>query len=163
MSTALSMGRLTRTYRQTLHAPRDEVFVLLCPEREKQWLPGWDARIIHSDSGVAEPGAVFATDDRGAEVIWVIAEHRAPERAHFVRWHPGEMVVDLELDLSAPKPETTWLDIRYTYTATSPAGRGRISAMTLEQWQTQMTHWETQLDAWLLASRSPTRTVPSPA
>lgn len=144
-------NRLTRTYRQTLHAARERVFVLLCPEREKQWLPGWDARMIHSDSGLAEPRAVFATDDRGAEVIWVVTEHRPPARVHFVRFHPGEMVVDLELDLTSAEPAATWLDIRYTYTATSPAGRERLAALTIESWQTQMTHWETRLDAWLAA------------
>lgn len=151
--------RLTRTFRQTLHAEREHAFVLLCPVREKEWLPGWDARLLHAESGVAEPRAVFATDDHGAEVIWVIAEHRRPERVHFVRWHPGEMVVDLELDLSSPQPGTTWLDIRYTYTATSPAGCARIDAMTPEQWHEQMTFWQTQLNAWLAAHPSPT---PSP-
>ncbi len=39
----------------------EEVFPLLCPELEKAWLPGWDYRMIHSASGVAERGAVFET------------------------------------------------------------------------------------------------------
>jgi hypothetical protein len=148
-------ARLVRTCRQTLHAAREQVFPLLCPEREKQWLPGWDARMIHSESGVAERGALFATrDESGAEVIWLFAEHVPPSRVHLVRWHPGTMVVDIELDLASPLPQTTWLDVRYAYTATSPAGRARIGAMTLDQWHAQMTHWETRLDAWLAAHPS---------
>jgi hypothetical protein len=144
--------RLTRTYRQTLDAGPERVFPLLCPEREKEWLPGWDARMIHSESGFAEPRAVFATrHGDGAEIIWLVAEHRPPARVHLVRWHPDAMVVDIELDLAGPRPQTTWLDIRYTYTATAPAGRATIEAMTVEQWHAQMQNWEDHLNAWLRA------------
>jgi hypothetical protein len=146
--------RLTREYRQTLHAERERVFPLLCPVREKDWLPGWDARLIHSESGVAEPRAVFTTQsDSGAQIIWLVAEHQRTHRVHLVRWHPESMVVDIELDLSSPMPDTTWLDIRYTYTATSPAGRAQIEAMTLSLWHAQMENWQHHLNAWLAAHR----------
>jgi hypothetical protein len=152
MATANDTVRLTRTYRQTLHAAPARVFPLLCPEREKEWLPDWDARMIYSESGVAEPRAVFATrDSDGCDVVWLVAAHAAPHHVHLVRWHPEGMLVDIELDLSSPQVGTTWLDIRYTYTATSENGGRRIAAMTPEQWQAQMTHWESHLDAWLAA------------
>lgn len=147
--------RLTRRYRQTIAATPERVFPLLCPEREKQWLPGWDARWIHSSSGLAEAGAVFATRDAGsaAEVIWVVTAHRPPAFLQFVRWHPGAMVVELQLDLqpAGDAPGETWLDICYTFTALSQAGAARIEAMTDEQWQQQMTFWETNLNRWLAA------------
>ena len=152
MQTREHTVRLTRDYRQTLHAVPARVFPLLCPEREKEWLPGWDARMIHSDSGVAEPRAIFASrDGDGSEIVWFTVAHEPPRHVHFVRWHPAGMLVDIDLDLSSPAPDTTWLDVRYTYTATSPAGAQRIAAMTPAQWQGQMTHWETHLDAWLAA------------
>jgi hypothetical protein len=142
--------RLTREYRQTLRAHRERVFPLLCPEREKAWLPGWDARWIHSVSGLAEPQAVFATrHESAADIIWLVAEHRPSHRVHMVRWHPDVMVVDIELDLSSPLPDTTWLDVRYTYTATSEPGRAHIEAMTLAQWHAQMKNWEDHLNVWL--------------
>jgi hypothetical protein len=151
--------RLQRRYRQTLCAPPQRVFPLLCPEREREWLPGWEARWIHSASGLAEAGAVFATRDGAAdaadEVIWVVAAHRPPAHVHFVRWHPRRMVVDLKLDLqaagAAAAPGSTWLDIEYTYTALSPAGAARIEAMTEAQWREQMTFWEESLNRWLAA------------
>jgi hypothetical protein len=154
--------RLQRRYRQTLCAPPERVFPLLCPEREREWLPGWDARWIYSTSGLAETGAVFATRDAAAdaaaEVIWVVAAHRPPTHVHFVRWHPGQMVVDLELDLQPagadPPPGSTWLDIAYTYTALSAAGAARIEAMTEAQWREQMTFWEDSLNRWLAAHPS---------
>lgn len=147
--------RLVREYRQTLHADPVRVFPLLCPEREKDWIPGWQSRWIHAASGLAEPRAVFATPGPGAaaEIIWVVAEHRPPSRVHFVRWHPGSMVVDIELDLSSAGAGLTWLDVRYTYTAIAPAGRAAIEAMTIEQWHAQMEDWQTRLDAWLQGNR----------
>ena len=152
MPTPEATVRLTRQYRQTLHAAPSRVFPLLCPEREKEWLPGWDARMIQSVSGVAEPRAVFASrDGDGSEIVWYTAAHEAPRHVHFVRWHAVGMLVDIDLDLSSPAPETTWLDVRYTYIATSRQGARRIAAMTPEQWQEQMTYWESQLDAWLAA------------
>jgi hypothetical protein len=152
MTTSVLGTRLIRTHRQTLGADREHVFALLCPEREKEWLPGWDARMIHSASGVAEPGAVFATKgEGGSEIIWLVAEHVAPRRVHLVRWHPATMVVDMELDLASAQPGTTWLDIRYTYTAVGPAGHAMIETMTLAQWHAQMDNWERRLNAWLAA------------
>lgn len=143
-------NRLTREYRQTLRASHERVFPLLCPEREKEWLPGWDARWIHTDSGLAEPGAVFATrHGDAAETIWLVAEHHPAHRVHLVRWHPDAMLVDIELDLSSPQPDSTWLDVRYAYTATSRGGRAQIEAMTLAQWHAQMKSWEDHLNAWL--------------
>jgi hypothetical protein len=150
MTTPVHGTRLTREYRQTINASHERVFPLLCPEREKEWLPGWEARWIHCDSGLAEPRAVFATrHGEGAEIIWLVAEHRPSHRVHLVRWHPETMVVDIELDLSSPLLNTTWLDVRYAYTATSPAGRALIEAMTLPQWHAQMKNWEAHLNAWL--------------
>jgi hypothetical protein len=62
-------------------------------------------------------------------------------------------VVDCELDLSSPVPNTTWLDVRYTYTAVAPAGRTRIEGMTPPQWLAQMNHWESHLNDDLATPR----------
>jgi hypothetical protein len=114
-------------------------------------VPGWQARWIHSTSGLAEARAVFATPGEGKapETIWAVVEYRPPVRVHFVRWHPESMVVDIELDLSSPEPGLTWLDVRYTYTAIAPAGAAVIEALTIEKWHAMMESWQTNLDAWL--------------
>jgi hypothetical protein len=152
MNTRNAAVRLTREYRQTLHAAPPRVFSLLCPEREKEWLPGWDARMIHSESGRAEPRAIFASrDGDGSDIVWYTVAHEPPRRVRFVRWHALGMLVDIDLDLSSPAANTTWLDVRYVYTATSADAARRITAMTPEDWQGQMTYWESHLDAWLAA------------
>lgn len=142
--------RLVRAYRQHIRARAEEVFPLLCPEREKDWLPGWDATMLYSVSGVAEPQAVFATPQPGAApVVWTVVEQRPNERVRFVRWHPDEMVVDLEIDLAPDGARATRVDVRYTYTATTADGARRIARMTEAQWQEQMRRWEDCMNAWL--------------
>ena len=53
--------RVTHEYSQTNDAPPEKVFPLLCPVREEEWVPGWQGRVIYSQSGVAESSCVFAT------------------------------------------------------------------------------------------------------
>jgi hypothetical protein len=41
--------------------PLPSGFPLLCPVREGDWASGLAYRLIHSDSGIAQKGCVFAT------------------------------------------------------------------------------------------------------
>ena len=46
-----------------MHHPEgaEQRFPLLCPVREREWLAGWNPTIVHTKSGVAEPGCGFVT------------------------------------------------------------------------------------------------------
>ena len=46
--------RITRTYEMTVPAGLEQVFSLLCPKREYEWLPYWKCQMIYSVSGGAE-------------------------------------------------------------------------------------------------------------
>jgi hypothetical protein len=151
--------RLARRYRQRIAAAPAQVFPLLCPQREKEWLPGWQCTMIHSASGIAERGAVFATPDAHAgqagphDVVWLVVEHVAPARVRFVRWHPEQMVVDIEIVVTPAGDGATFVDVAYTYTAVSAAGARRIAAMDEAAWLAQMHTWEGEMNAWLAAQR----------
>jgi hypothetical protein len=43
----------------------EEIFKLLCPVKEDDWLPGWreQRKLIYSESGFAELGCVFVTSN----------------------------------------------------------------------------------------------------
>ena len=65
---AFDAKRVSHEYTQTNDAPPEKVFPLLCPVREADWVPGWQYRLIYSESGVAEDGCVFSTpNDAGPE------------------------------------------------------------------------------------------------
>ncbi len=48
--------RVTHEYSQINLASPGKVFPLLCPVLEAKWVPGWEYRLIYSQSGIAELG-----------------------------------------------------------------------------------------------------------
>lgn len=68
-------NKLIQSYQQTLKGRKKEIFPLLCPVREKEWLKGWDYNMIYSESGYAEKGCVFETNNNYGSYRWVITKH----------------------------------------------------------------------------------------
>ena len=46
--------RVRHSYLQRLVRPPREVFPLLCPVREAEWIPGWNPRLVASFSSPSE-------------------------------------------------------------------------------------------------------------
>jgi len=74
-------------YTMRIEAPAGNIFPLLCPVREYDWIPQWHCRLIYSDSGYAEPGCVFQTDfgDGFGPEIWVVSEYQPNSCIAFIR------------------------------------------------------------------------------
>jgi hypothetical protein len=140
--------RLVRTFVQDILAPPEAVFPLLCPEREKEWLPGWDARMIHSASGVAERGAVFETAHAAGRTLWLVAEYDPPRRIAFARWQPDGLLVHIEIVLAGTHTGGTAVGICYTFTAVTEAGASSLAAMGEEAWLKNMGTWQASMNAW---------------
>ncbi|MCB2101820.1 MAG: SRPBCC family protein [Rhodobacterales bacterium] len=141
---------------QVLNAPPATVFPLLCPVREAEWVPGWTVRMIHSASGLAEPGAVFATassttrPDGGAEEeVWIISRHEAPRIVAFVKTLPGAYIARYEITL-APEGDghtrATWFQ---EITALSPQGAALLTDAWPAAFRATVGHLETLLNAFL--------------
>jgi hypothetical protein len=143
--------RLVRSFVQRIRATPEEVFPLLCPELEKAWLPGWDARMIHSASGVAEHGAVFATKT----ATWIVTEHDSPRRVAFARWQTDGIVVHIEITLGRHHGGDTAVNITYTSTPTDEASRAILAAARESEWLDTMAFWEGSMNAWFDDRRSP--------
>lgn len=151
---AIHSTRLVREYRQSILAPPERVFPLLCPVREKEWLRGWDCRMIYSRSGYAEPGCVFATVHHGtAEAVWMVIDHAVPRHVRFVRVTPGETAVEIDIRLAPAGADGSSVEVRYTYTALGPAGEQAIAAMTEESWLGMMDYWEQSMNHFLLTGQ----------
>jgi hypothetical protein len=147
--------RLTRTFVQRILATPEEVFPLLCPEREKEWLPGWDARMLFSKSGVAEPGAIFETRHDAGRTLWVVTDYHPPRQVAFVRWQPDGVIVQISIALGRHHDATTAVCISYTYTATDDAGAAALAALTEDAWLRTMSFWQESMNAWLEKQRAP--------
>jgi len=73
--------RVKHSFTQSIKGTPEQVFPLLCPVREADWIPGWRTDWVISNSGVAEQNCIFQTPPRpgagGAASIWVITRHDA--------------------------------------------------------------------------------------
>ncbi|MBL8517786.1 MAG: hypothetical protein JNM76_12555 [Betaproteobacteria bacterium] len=148
--------RQERAFTQTIHATPDRVFPLLCPVMEARWLNDWTYRMIHSESGVAEPGAVFETPHADGRTLWIITAHEPDTRVAFARWQPDDLVVSLDIRLAPHGTAKTRVDIRYVWTGIGPLARSALDALTVEAWRDNMLHWERSMNAWLANAASRT-------
>lgn len=151
MTQPVLSARLTRNYVQKIRATPAEVFPLLCPELEKAWLPGWDARMIHSASGVAERGAVFETNS----ATWIVTEHDAPRRVAFARFQSDRTLVHVEISLGRHHDGDTAVCITYTSTPTDESSRAILAAARESDWLDTMRFWEGSMNAWFDKQRAP--------
>jgi hypothetical protein len=103
-------------------APRGDVFGLLCPVRERDWVDGWSAEVVYAASGAAEPGCVFRT----GSATWVIHAHEPPRRIGFTIFEPERWVELLAIELREGDGATclTW---RREATALSAAGAAALA------------------------------------
>ena len=144
-----SAERVVREHVQTSVATPERVFPLLCPVREGEWVPGWQYRVVYSQSGVAESGCVFTTPgDTDAEAIWVVTEYQPPRRIDFVWVQPGLVAARLRFELE-PAEGKTRLRARYEYTGLSAAGNAAIESYTPAWFETKMRRFEAALNHYL--------------
>lgn len=153
MFTPVLSPRLVRAFVQHIQASPEEVFPLLCPELERAWLPGWDYRMIHSSSGVAELGAVFETPHANGTTQWLITEHEPTRRLAFARWQPDGVVVHIEITLGRHLDGTTAVCITYTSTPTDDASRAILAASREQDWLDTMAKWEGSMNSWFAELR----------
>jgi hypothetical protein len=141
--------KVIREYTMTLSAPPEKVFPLLCPVREHEWLESWHARIVQTESGLAEDGCVFVTGDSdSAEEIWTVVGHERNRSVAFVMVAPQRHVMRLRIDIEAAGPGTRALWTR-TYVPLSKRGDEELSATGGEAYRERMQKLEAQLDHFL--------------
>ncbi|MFN8205801.1 MAG: hypothetical protein U0T82_00130 [Bacteroidales bacterium] len=87
MKTVINAPRKILQQKILVYASAADIFPLLCPVREYEWIPGWECDMIFSQSGLAEDNCIFATqpDDGGGKDVWVISRYEPPHTLQFVR------------------------------------------------------------------------------
>ncbi len=140
-------------YTQNNAAPPGKVFPLLCPVREADWVPGWQYRLIYSESGVAECGCVFITpNEDGTETIWVVTDYYpASFRIGFAWVNPGLVAAQITICLSNSSGvlgHTSAL-IQYTYTGLSAEGNREVERYDQKWFRHKMQSWEAAINHYL--------------
>ena len=168
--TAFNAYRVSHEYTQTNPATPEKVFPLLCPVREADWLPGWQYRLIYSDSGVAELGCVFTTPNSPpsvppnhpvSETTWIVTDYDpAAFRIAFVWINPGHIITELRIQLTPSDRGETRTRIRYRYTGLSPEGNRELKTYDQKWFEAKLKNWETTVNHYL---RTGTKMAAMPA
>jgi len=142
--------RVSRCFTQHLCAPADEVFPLLCPIREMEWVKDWRPKLVVTESGVAEPGCIFVTPGVPEDALWLMRVHDPVDhRLEIIKIIPGMVIGTITVALSADGESACTANINYAYTALSAHGERAIGEFTDEHFRGFMKTWETELNHYL--------------
>ena len=142
--------KVSRSFTQTLCAPPDEVFPLLCPVREAEWVNGWRPSLVLTDSGGGEPGCIFVTPGIPQDAVWIMTEFdRERHVVEILKVIPGVVVGKIEVRLRPFRKREAKADITYTYTALSDYGMEMLEGFTEPHFVAFMETWENELNHFL--------------
>ncbi len=107
------MTRTRTLLSHTMHASGspEQVFPLLCPVREYDWIENWQCELIYSESGTAEADCVFRTrfPQDGPEDTWVVSRYEPPRAIEFIRINALRVVhYSITLDKAEPG-RSSWI------------------------------------------------------
>ncbi len=155
MAAAFIPRRIINRGRQCYPAAPEQVFPLLCPVREYDWLEGWKCRVIWSDSGVAEENCIFSTEfaDVGGAEIWTVSRYRPPREIEFVRFGRQELLIHLSIRLTPGADESTCADWTRVCTGLTPEGNALLANLTDAVYEGEMRMLERTLTHYLTTGR----------
>ena len=146
--------RVSHSYVQQLVASPADVFSLLCPVREAEWLEGWDPVEVWSRSGVAEADCVFTTPASPHDAIWYVTRHEPGNGfVEMLKITPGVTACRLEIQLTAVASGCA-AAITYTHTSLGSAGDRFVAGFTAESYHQFMRDWELRMNHFLQTGRA---------
>ncbi len=128
----------------------EQVFPLLCPVRETEWIEGWEYEMVYSRSGIIEKNCVFVTPfGQGIETVWQVTEYEPDIKwIEFLRVTQGLFTVRISIQLHEARQGCT-AELSYRYTALSELGKTMIQSMVAQHFHEDMKYWEKALNHYL--------------
>ena len=143
--------RIETRFSHRISAPPDNVFPLLCPVRESEWLEGWDCKILYTETGRAENNCVFTTDSTGrGEGTWMVSRYELENCiVEYVVFYPDLCVERIDIRVEKDTDGISQVLWRRTYTGLTPKGNEFIKAFTGESLRKRMTFVQKSLEHYL--------------
>ncbi|HHB52578.1 MAG TPA: hypothetical protein ENK75_06005 [Saprospiraceae bacterium] len=128
-----------------------DVFPLLFPVREKDWLDGWDYKMIYSKSGLIEQDCVFSTPyNDNIETFWQVTQYdKTNFFIEFLRVTPNENIVKINIQLEVVDEQNTKSHISYQYTALNEKQNEFIRNNLENSFMESMNWWEKAINYYL--------------
>lgn len=129
----------------------EEVFPLLCPVREKEWIPAWDFEWVFSRTGLIEECCLFKTKEYGEDTFWFVSEYDPSNfRIVFIQFAPDLLTARFSVHLGEAQDSKTKADVEYVFTSLSKTGKEYIEEeLTQEKLKKDLEAMELLLNAFL--------------
>ncbi len=133
----------------------EEVFPLLCPKKEEDWIPGWQCETIWSHSGYNEDGAIFrTTKPYGTELYWNTVRYDIRERlVEFLIVAPGLFMFRFRIDVQPEADGELTLHFAQTFTSISADGSEFLQRYAGDNYADRLATLQNHLTAYLHANR----------
>jgi Polyketide cyclase / dehydrase and lipid transport len=117
--------RTERSFSHPVEATPEEIFPLLCPQRELEWLDGWEYSEVYLETGFSEYNGVFQTTltlKSGQTATWMVTNYEPPNRIGFAIFTPGSHLQKLDIVVEPAEKSGSKLTWTRTYTGLSEEG-----------------------------------------
>jgi len=142
--------RTVRKHTILLEAKPEDVFPLLCPVREYEWIEQWKCDLIYSETGFAEQDCIFQTDfpHEGPKDTWVLCRHEKPTLVEFVRVN-GIRAIRYTITLHETKDRKTESEWSQVITGLNDEGDRFVSNLSGEEFKHRMEMLRKMLNHYL--------------
>jgi hypothetical protein len=128
----------------------NEIFPLLCPKREEDWIPGWQCETIYSESGYNEEGAVFRTTKAyGTELYWTTLQYDS-ERKYIDFLLNAPRLFNCRFTFSLVEDDTGMTAlVSQSFTSLSGEGSALVERISQEDLQERLDSLELHINHYL--------------
>ena len=138
----------------------EEVFPLLCPKREEEWIPGWECETIWSKSGYNEEGAIFrTTKPYGTELYWMTLRYDMESKiVDFLLTAPRLYMFRFKIELSADDAGFLTITFKQLFTSISEEGHAFLKRYESEDFGIRLKTLEEFMNRHLAEKRKQSQT-----
>ena len=156
--------KFSRTGVINCHATVEEVFPLLCPKREEEWIPGWECETVWSHSGYNEAGAIFrTTKPYGTELFWTTLQYDVSRRiVDFLITAPHLYMFRFQIVISENAEGSLRLTFTQVFTSISEAGSAFLKRYQSESFAERLERLAEFMNRHLEATRREPLTATRP-
>ena len=140
-----------------LKAAAAQIFPLLCPVREYDWIPDWSCTMIYSDSGFAEKDAVFHTRELfGRRTVWSCIANEPPRLIEYLFVLGTSGVVRLSIRLEEIPGGSTRVTWAMRFTVARLMSRFATKVTSREGFDEMVSGRQRELEEYIAKKNEPT-------
>jgi len=138
----------------------EEVFPLLCPKKEEEWIPGWECETIWSSSGYNEKGAIFRTiKPYGTELFWTTLQYDISSKVvDFLLTAPRLYMFRFKIEIHANGDGLLAITFTQVFTSISEEGNIFLRRYGSEDFEGRLKSLEEFMFRYLEDKRKPKQT-----